>query len=393
MVNSVIVIPCNAPWEWSTDYINQTARLLSKTNTVICIFWLDALSIREHIFSATKKPVFFKQIEPGILGYYMIHLLPFRRFDYIYSLNISLNLFVVKAYIYLLNLQRKFAKKIIWFFDPVCYPVILQFSQAWISVYDCIDYFRGSILLSRKQKKQLILEEDVLIKKSTLVVVNSHILYKLHSAVRGNIVVVSQGFRLKEFQNTDAHTIVLPKDKPIIGYIGALNYRLDYSLLVSLAKKMPNFQFAFIGPLQVDGTPQDQSTLRKAQDALFALKNVTVIFGVDKNEIQNIISQINIGIIPYRIDMKFNTYCYPMKLFEYFYMGKPVISTQIEELKRFPKYILIGSRVEEWKLHIKNLLATSWSVANKRDQKKLAMDNTWEEKISHILAIIESRRW
>ena len=36
-------------------------------------------------------------------------------------------------------------------------------------------------------------------------------------------------------------------------------------------------------------------------------------------------------------------------------MGKPVVSTPIEELKAFPTFVKIGNTAEEWEKHIKTL--------------------------------------
>ena len=77
-----------------------------------------------------------------------------------------------------------------------------------------------------------------------------------------------------------------------------------------------------------------------------------------------------------------------MKLFEYFYMGKPVISTPIEEVKRFPNYVKIGNTVEEWKKHITSLLSHSWPKSYQKKQREMAIANNWSKKISIIGEII-----
>jgi hypothetical protein len=78
-----------------------------------------------------------------------------------------------------------------------------------------------------------------------------------------------------------------------------------------------------------------------------------------------------------------------MKLFEYFYMGKPVLATPIEELKRFPKYVKIGRTAEEWEKHIQTLLAKPWPKAYQKEQKRLAVANSWDYKIDAILKVVE----
>ena len=95
-------------------------------------------------------------------------------------------------------------------------------------MYDCIDYFRGDPLLSNKQQKKLIDHENELIRTADVVTVNSSILFKIHSPIRTDIHIVPQGFRLDVFVKNFKSHVGFPTDKPIIGYVGALNYRLDY---------------------------------------------------------------------------------------------------------------------------------------------------------------------
>ena len=104
--------------------------------------------------------------------------------------------------------------------------------------------------------------------------------------------------------------------------------------------------------------------------------------------VPGIISQFNVGMIPYDPKLDFNRYCHPMKIFEYFYLGKPTVSTNIEELKRFPKFVKIGKNVDEWKKIINKLLANKWPKSYQNEQKELAIENSWQNKIENILSHI-----
>jgi hypothetical protein len=75
-------------------------------------------------------------------------------------------------------------------------------------------------------------------------------------------------------------------------------------------------------------------------------------------------------------------------LFEYFYMGKPVLATPIEELKRFPAFVTIGKTVEDWEKHITILLSKPWPLRFQKEQKQLAIENSWNRKICQITNVI-----
>jgi hypothetical protein len=100
--------------------------------------------------------------------------------------------------------------------------------------------------------------------------------------------------------------------------------------------------------------------------------------------VKEMLKHIDIGMIPYDVSQEFNRYSYPMKLFEYFYMGKPVISTPIEELKRFPMYVYMGKSAREWIGGIEKLSSYSWPDMNQKEQRKLAQENSWVQKIDKI---------
>lgn len=79
-----------------------------------------------------------------------------------------------------------------------------------------------------------------------------------------------------------------------------------------------------------------------------------------------------------------------MKLFEYFYMGKPVLSTPIRELTlpKFKNLIKIGKNYLEWESHIHYLLNKPWNKSSQRKQKQMAINNSWDNKVKFILSKI-----
>jgi hypothetical protein len=99
-----------------------------------------------------------------------------------------------------------------------------------------------------------------------------------------------------------------------------------------------------------------------------------------------------VGMIPYDISQDFNKFCYPMKLFEYFYLGKPVISTEIMELTRFSDLVKIAKYTSEWEKSIKNIIGKKWPKENILKQRKLALDNSWKNKVNAIVNEI-SKAW
>jgi len=383
-MKKLIVIPFNIPWEWSTDYTNQTAFILAKDNIVICYMWCEASSIKEYL-QKRKFPRFIKRHSKNIYLFYPTLLIPFRRFGEIASINEKISLFLLKVFAKFLETRNRVSKKMLWIFDPKLYPLTQKFGKDYFLLFDCVDYFIGTSR-TKSEKKILIKYEHDLVDRADLVTANSVILLKHLQKIRKDVHLVPQGFRVDSFKKHVSNIIKIKRNKrPLIGFLGAINYRIDFDLLYNLAKRNLKWDFALWGPvLEPDLlTPSKQNYYNK----LIKLPNV-MRGQSDKSGVPGIIRQFDVGMIPYDISIDFNKYCYPMKLFEYFYLGKPVISTQIEELKRFPKFVKIGGNYKDWEKIILGLLSKRRPEKYKEQQKKLAVENGWENKIKIICQLL-----
>ncbi len=387
MKKRLIVIPFNLPWDWSTDYTNQTAFVLGKDNPVICYMIGDIFSIKEYLVKK-KFPVLIKKYSRNVYLFYPILFVPFIRFKEILYINEKINIWLLKVFIKFIELKFKVQRKIVWNFDPQFGYLTKYFNRGWIKVYDCVDYFAGSAK-TEEAKDKLLLNEKKLAKVSDFVFANSIVLEKHLKKIRSDVVLVPQGFRVGSFENFPKSNQRLKKaGRPLIGFVGAVNSRIDYDLLYDLAKKHPEWDLALWGKkLEKDSFTKRQSDLF---DKLILLPNI--IHGQsEKSEIPGIVDQFDIGMIPYDPNNDFNKYCYPMKLFEFFYLGKSVISTNIEELRRFPDLVYIGNKVSDWEGIIKKLLKTKWPRRLRVKEKRLSIENSWENKIGQILNHIDMK--
>jgi hypothetical protein len=73
-----------------------------------------------------------------------------------------------------------------------------------------------------------------------------------------------------------------------------------------------------------------------------------------------------------------------MKLFEYFYLGKPVVATPILELANHSALVNIGNSPEQWQSLIRSALKRPLPTNLKNSQRKLAENNSWKNKIAEI---------
>jgi len=382
--SSLIVISSNLTWDWTTDYINQTAKYLCADNLVVCIFWFEATSIKEWLVN--KSRLGLVNLEKGIIGYYPIFIIPFRRFIFVRKINMLLNIFFVCIAAGFLVLLRKYRRTILWNFSPHVWRYVKYFPKYFYKIYDCVDYYLGDIFY--KEEEFLQQDEIELLKNSNVVFVNSRSLYDIHSKIRKDIILVPQGFRVDAFQKKyKIMNSEFTSKMPIIGYVGGINWRLDYRLLFAIAQRCKNYLFIYAGPIiETERMTSDQII---NMNRLFSISNVKYIGRIDKKYISELINKFTVGMIPYDQKQKFNKYSYPMKLFEYFYMGKPVISTDIKELRQYSKYVKIAHTIQEWHETLNVLLSKPWPESMRKEQRKIAKANSWENKLETICEFID----
>jgi glycosyltransferase involved in cell wall biosynthesis len=367
MKNSVILMPLNLPWDWPTGYHRETAKILTDNSHTVFLYNFIAPIPFKKIIQLFSIQGIMVQLLPNIFLYTPVFLLPFARFRVIEWLNHVINLGLLRLYIRWRHPHTQ--NKYLWIFDPEFSPYLSFFLKTWTTLYDCVDYACSNSDFGRNKKEQYLLTH---VKH---VFVNSTSLADIHRPIRPDLTIVPQGFRIGIFRYPKKIKVQLPKNKKIIGYIGTIDYRFHFQLLEQIVSTMPKHLFVFVGP----------TIAQKKMQRIFSYPNVKYINTIPNEEAPSIIRQFDIGIIPYDASLPINRYCFPMKIFEYFYLGKPVISTTIEEFKRYQKYIRIGNSIKEWEKFIQELLNKPWPKQNTRDQRKIALKNSWDEKISTIL--------
>lgn len=378
MPKHFVVIPFNVPWNWSTDYLNQTAFELGKRgDIVLCYLHGDTRLFRDFINPFSKEKIFSKYSD-NIYLLKPVYYLPFRRFKIIRDLNSTINRFILRVVSSFLAWKNNLKFRIFWIFDPNLLFVFNKFKRYFL-LYDCVDYFPIGTPDEVKITNQF---EKRLCKKADLVVANSHVLQNHLKKYRDDVKLVPQGFRVQDFELKSVKSIDLKLKKPVIGFVGAVNYRLDYKLLINLVSKNPKWNFVIWGPV----LERDKIDTKTWEDmnTLLSLPNVKNGKSKDKKELPGIIRQFDIGMIPYDLKQDFNKNCYPMKLFEYFYSGLPVISTPIEELKYIKEIVLLGKDENEWQKSIEKILAKPQTKEEIKKKKEFSIQNSWTNKVGQI---------
>lgn len=350
------------------DYLPQSVKCLTKLNYLVVVYLVNY---------PAKRFALPKFDSSQINYYYPQHILPFNRFKLVQQIQtyLSFNLLYIYCFI------KYKVSPIYWIFYPHLFQLIKHSLKAQTLIYDIIDYFPG-----HNGGKKYFLSSANVITAISQSLINSY----LKNFPSANINLVPQGFGL--IKSTSSIHPKIKKLKSLqnkVGFIGAINNRLDFDLLFKLIPATPNINYIFIGPNDTDTNTSSKPT-NTLISKLFSFKNVYHIGLISKTQIGQFIDILDIAIIPYDIRDDFNRLCYPMKLFEYFVAGKPVISTPIEELKKFPNLVFISNSANEWGKIIDKVLSKPWPKSNQLLSQKLAADNSWQNKINQITKLLLS---
>lgn len=119
--------------------------------------------------------------------------------------------------------------------------------------------------------------------------------------------------------------------RPLIGYVGTLGDRLDWSLMTRIAKTNPTASIVLVGSLGPDGEAPWQSERK----ACLSSPNVHAIGWRAQGSIDAYNRSFDLGLIPYRVDHPFNVACCPTKIMDYMATGRPVVSTDLPECRLY----------------------------------------------------------
>lgn len=215
-----------------------------------------------------------------------------------------------------------FSRPIVWTFlpTPLALDVIRQLGPV-ATIYHCVDEFSSS----SADAKRIVESEEELFRSADLVFVTSEKLRDRAAKFSEHVHLFPSGVSIEAFES--AGTFETPADlsalpRPIIGYVGGLHQWVDQPLIEAAAVAMPGASFVMIGPEQVD-----VSLLRQRS-------NIHLLGRRPHAELATYINAFDVTLVPYRL-ADYTENVYPAKMNEYLAMGKPVIATDLAEVRRF----------------------------------------------------------
>ncbi len=373
----------------STNY--TMAKHLAKDNKVYYVdrpyTWFDYIKFRKTKGFQTRKAHFFSPdnslidteipnlkivISPPVPS---INMLPEGK---LYRMLVKLNEKIIGNRLNQLIKKLNISNYIYINSYNVAFPSLHKLLKPDLTVYHCVDP-----LIEPYQTRHGLISEDILVKDVDMVISTSKELSRQKGLLNKNSYFIPNAANISHSQKAldprlKTAAILDGITKPIIGYFGNIERRIDYQLVKELTVMNPDKSFVFIGPVD--------SYYIKESD--FEGKNLYLKGAVPYEMMPAVLKGFDVAIIPFKKD-EVSNHIFPLKLFEYLGSGRPVVSTDFNpDLKDFTAdtvwYCANAAEFTE-------ALNASLKDTNALQKKRLAVaaDNTWEHRILEIEALLE----
>lgn len=271
-----------------------------------------------------------------------------------------------------------FRSTVIWLYHPFDYLLLSLFPQRALAVFDWAEEWSVYFTELRDPRREEIRHlEELIIKTVDLVFVCSQRMLSLARPLNPNSFHLLDGTVYEQFQETPPE---LPDDikavpRPIAGYLGTINRRIDLELLTRLSDAYPDVSFVFIGDVHtqyVDIAP------------LHARKNIYFLQGKDYRQLGSYASCVDVWLLPYRPELTPQS---PTKVFDYLATGKPTVSTDLIAVQQFMELFHIAPDRDRF-IEMLGIALHEQSEERSRQRKATARENSWEQRASEIAGLL-----
>ncbi len=174
--------------------------------------------------------------------------------------------------------------------------------------------------------------------------------------------------------------------EPRIGYTGNINQKLDFGLLLAVARAQPGYSFVFVGPAGPGnrGVYPEHPQQTADWQALLALPNVHHLGPRPFAEVPAYMAGMTVNMMFYRLDGGgWWEALYPLKMHEYLAIGRPVVSTGQEEVHAFADVIDIVDDVAGWQAALARAIDDG-GLGTPAQRREVARANSWDSRLDDL---------
>lgn len=331
-------------------------------------FYIEPIGLLSYFKRKIFKKVVGSKIDSNVLS------IPIsRKMESFYLSKLFMDIFMKRF----LKKCDAFEKKVAISCTPLWEPFISKEEFDIIS-YDYLDSIK--VHSNDKNYNKTELNHKNLVLKSDIIFTTAKKLEEdiLSISSQKEIITVSNGVNPLFFQKMKDCKVTDYKkeDKQVVGYVGAIFNWFDINLVCKSAKLLPDVNFVLVGPTNT-------------QNRVEAPENVFFLGKKAYNQIPAYINLFDVAIIPFK-DEDISESTDPIKAYEYFSLGKPVVSTYFKELEKFNEgNILKMTTTEDEFIGAINFFLSHKNKKWENMRLNIAFKNTWFNKAKLMIRSFE----
>jgi glycosyltransferase involved in cell wall biosynthesis len=276
------------------------------------------------------------------------------------------------------RLDGKFSNAIQWFWTPMPAPAMLgAFNETGV-VYDCMD----ELSQFRHAPRELVDRERLLLANADIVFTGGYKLFTSKSAHHDNVHFFGCGVDVAHFGAARDEATPVPRDatfeRPVAGYFGVIDERLDYELIRALAEENPDLHVVMVGP-----------TAKVDPSELPSGSNIHWLGQRSYDELPGYVKSFDVCLMPFALN-EATEFINPTKTLEYMAAGKPIVSTAVPDVVRnFTPVVTVANSQAEFISGVRNAI----DVPNGEMIAKgleMASDSSWESIVQQMRSLITS---
>lgn len=235
-------------------------------------------------------------------------------------------------------------------------------------IYDCHDLLEGFHSIG----------DDLLAAEAKLFALSDSILFSSrwlmdakiadHDAIAGRSEILRNAVRAEDFD-------FLPRrsrsSRRSVGYVGSLDFWFDVESVRLSATRHPEWEFLLFGRIESDDIHR-----------LSTLPNVRLMGEVPYSTLRFHLGSVDVCMIPFRMS-PLTLATNPLKLYEYFACGHPVVSSPLPEVQEFSDLVYIANTPEEFVSQLEAAMAEN-DLAAAFGRRVVAERESWSARCTAI---------
>lgn len=186
-------------------------------------------------------------------------------------------------------------------------------------------------------------------------------------------IVFKNGVDFEHFENeTNKPQEYSNLREPILVYVGSMDERFNHGLIQYIATNS-DYNIVLIGPIK--------------DEKLYSSYNKVFCLGpVQHKDLPSFLRYADVGLLPFK-KIPANENRSPMKIYEYGASGLPVVSIELEEIKRRnSKFVLLANDEEEFLNRVQMAISRKEELAG--TAKEEALENSWFSISKQMLEVL-----